>query len=343
MTRYSITIVSTALLLYGIWYTDAVSARTMPDVDTNVCCVGQWGSEPACAIARDESRNLVFLGCRDYIYILDVSKPNATMKIGDFEHLSSTLCELCYDPLTARLYVIQGEQGVAIWDVSNALKPTRLGHYDTPGYACGLAIKESHAYVADGDGGLRILDVSHPLTPYEVGCFEMTTACNISIYDSYAYVADLGLRIVDISNPSAPREVAYVETPGVARSIYVDGNYAYVADDWCGLIVFDVADVGNPVQINSVAICGYAWDIDGSGSNMYVAACDGGLRVIDVSNPREPQSAVRATSYDALGVVATGQHAYVAEAVVGLGIYLYEKTRGNTAISESTGNLAVNH
>ena len=332
MKRYSITIVSTAVLLCVIWYTDAVSARTMPDADRNMCCVGQWGSEPACAIAHDESRNLVFLGCRDYIYILDVSKPNTTMKISDFEHLASTLCELCFDYNTNRLYAIQGEQGVAIWDVSNAMKPTRLGHYDTPGYACALASKGSHVYVADGDRGLRVLDVYDPATPYEVACFEMTTACNVSLYDSYAYVADLGLRIVDISNPAVPKEVAYVETPGVARDIYVDGNYAYVADDWFGLIVFDITDVGKPEQISSFATCGYAWDIDGSGSNVYVATCDGGLRVIDVSNPQEPQeTASRGTAYGALGVVATGQHVFVAESMAGLGIYSYEITRGSTA------------
>ncbi len=344
MKKLSVALVSTMILLCGIWYTDSISAREVLPSGKCLCCTGQCNLTSACAVAHDELRNLVFVGCRDCVCVLDISNPDKPSKISDFEHKALTICALCYDARSGCLFLSKGDLGFEIWDVSDVTSPRKQGNYDTPGYACGLAVKDMHAYVADGDAGVRVIDFSNPSGPYEVAYIEMTCASNITIEGAFAYVADLGLRILDISMPEKPREIAYIPTPGVTHDIYIEDNYAYVADDWCGLRIIDVSDPSMPHEVGYFTTAGYAWDVEVAGSQAYLATCDGGLQVVDVSDPTEPKEvAVKTTPRQALSVVLAGQHAYVAQGRSGLGIYASALTRGNTARIESAGNLAVNY
>jgi len=344
MKKYSIALISTMILFGGIWYTESLSAREISSKGKSVCCIGQWGPDAVCVVAQDELNRLVFAGCGTSVCIIDVSDPHRPSKISHFEHSALALCDLYFDETSGRLYVAKGDLGIDIWDISNPEVPKKCCSFDTPGYACGLSIKGTYAYIADSDAGVQVINVADPAKPYIVGNFEMACATNIVLNDSYAFVADLGLRILDISVPGEPKEIAYVETPGVARDLHIEGRYAYVADDWCGIRIIDIHDITKPKEVGQVYTSGYAWDIQMAGSCLYVAACDEGLKVIDVSNPTRPQEVtVRTAFQEALSVVATGQHAYVAQASSGLGIYTHELTRGNTASEKPNDNLAASY
>lgn len=344
MKKYSIALISTIILFGGIWYTESLSARDISSTGKSICCIGQWGSDAVCAVAQDELRQLVFAGCRTSICILDVSDPGRPKKVSHFEHSALALCDLYFDETSNQLYIAKGDLGIDIWDISDPEAPRKCCSFDTPGYACGLSTRGNYAYVADGDAGIQVIDVVDPANPCIAGTFEMSCATSIALNDSYAFVADLGLRVLDISVPAKPREIAYVETPGVASDLHIEGCYSYVADDWCGVRIIDIHDITKPKEIGQIYTSGYAWDIEMAGPILYVAACGGGLKVFDVSNPTNPREvAVRTPSEEALSVVATPQHAYVAQSVTGLGIYSREVTRGNTATNESTNNLAARY
>ena len=343
MRQFSLTFMATLILLSGIWYTDSISAKDIPSPELGVSCVGQMRGDPTCLVACDRPRGLVFVGCNEHVCILDISTPHKPRKICHFDHSALSLCDLYCDENSRRLFLSEGNRGFECWDISNHTTPKKYFCFDTPGYASGLSVNGDYVYVADADAGLLVIDVSNHLNPFQVTALEMTCAVDIVTKDSYAYVADLGLRIFDISNPEKPREISYVETPGVARDIRVEGNYAYVADDWCGIRIIDIHDKTRPQEVAQLSTCGYAWDIDMAGSNLYVAACEGGLRAVDVSNPTKPQEiAVRTKSQEALSVAVTGQHAYVAQAMSGLAIYSPELTRGNTTNSIPVSNLVAN-
>ena len=344
MKKCSIALISTIILFGGIWYTESLSAREISPKATSICCIGRWGPDAVCAVAQDEQRHLVFAGCRTSVCIIDVSDPDQPTKLSHFEHSALALCDLYFDETSGRLYVAKGDLGVDIWDISDTESPKKCGSFNTPGYACGLSTRGNYVYIADGDAGVQVINVADPANPFIVADFEMACATNIVLNESYAFVTDLGLRILDISIPAEPREIAYIETPGVARDLHIEGYYAYVADDWCGVRIIDIHDITRPQEVGQVYTSGYAWDIEMAGLYLYIAACDGGLEVIDISNPTEPQEvAVRTTSQEALSVVATRQHAYVAQAASGLGIYAHEVTRGNTATERSTDNLTASY
>jgi hypothetical protein len=95
--------------------------------------------------------------------------------------------------------------------VSNPAAPVRLGGYNTPGYAEGVAVVGNLVFVADGSRGLQVIDVSNPAAPVPVGVREG---------DGSGYVLDVKVlgHLVYLacgSYYSRPRlEILRVEGPG---------------------------------------------------------------------------------------------------------------------------------
>ncbi len=84
------------------------------------------------------------------------------------------------------------------------------------------------------------------------------------------------MRVVDISNPRDPHEVGDYDTPGYAKGISLNGDYAYIADRWGGLRVVDINDPLDPYEIGYYVTSGSAIDI--------AISDDGLIYVADWSN-----------------------------------------------------------
>ncbi len=74
-------------------------------------------------------------------------------------------------------------------------------------------------------------------------------------------------------------------TPGWADSVYVSGDYAYVADGGAGLQVIDISDPTNPILAGSYDTPDYALGVYVSGDYAFVADGDSGLQVIKINDP----------------------------------------------------------
>jgi len=103
-----------------------------------------------------------------------------------------------------------------------------------------------------------------------------------------------------------------------ARSVALDGNYAYVADDYSGLQIIDVSNPASPFRMGAYDTPGEAFGVAISGSYAYVADGDSGLQIIDVSNPASP---IRKGAYNTPGnawnVAISDNYAYVADSAAG--------------------------
>ena len=141
---------------------------------------------------------------------------------------------------------------------------------------------------------------------------------DVFVQDNYAYICAGGtLTILEVSAPSNPTKVGYVALPDIAYGIYVQGSFAYVADEDSGLRIIDVSEPSSPIEVGFYDTPGYAEGVYVQGGLAYVADADGtsGLRIIDVS---EPSSPVEVGFYDtpgsanAHGVYVQGSLAYVA-------------------------------
>lgn len=71
-----------------------------------------------------------------------------------------------------------------------------------------------------------------------------------------------------------------------AEDLDVAGDYAYIPDQWEGLLIVDVSDPADPVRIGSCL--GNALEVAVEGDYAYVAGTDDYFRVVDVSDPHHP-------------------------------------------------------
>ncbi len=153
------------------------------------------------------------------------------------------------------------------------------------------------------------------------------------------------MAIVDISIPSTPGTIVYAPNwTGNAHSVFVVGDYAYVAVDADGLAIINVSDPTNPgIPIFTPNWSGNAHDVFVTGNYAYIANSDlnnPGLTIINVSDPTNPGIPVHIntpTGATSTGVYINGSTAYLAQGYSGLaamdisdpinpGIPIYETT-----------------
>ena len=155
------------------------------------------------------------------------------------------------------LFLAENWKGVRVF-TSNAFVPGVLEYggvfSSTLGYAKGLAYKDKWLYVADNEMGLVVMDASTLI----LGAFGVTNS---------------------------------VDTPGNALDVYVDGEYAYVADGTLGLHVFDISIPDMPVLTGSIDLPAYSRSIVVRDGLAFIAAATGGVHIIDVTDPTNPEYA----------------------------------------------------
>ena len=101
--------------------------------------------------------------------------------------------------------------------------------------------------------------------------------------DSIAYLADgssSGLRIVSISDPSMPVELGSLQTASCAYGLDVQGQVAYVADQYDGLRLVDVSDPSHPFEAGYFDTGGYVDGVAVSDSLIYAADHWNGLHIM---------------------------------------------------------------
>ncbi len=240
-------------------------------------------------------------------------------------------------------YVAAGGGGLRIINVSNPAAPIETGFYQTPGDARAVAVAGNYAYVADYRDGLRIINITDPAVPFETG-FWPGIALDVAVAGSYAYVAgyDSGLRIIDVANPAHPVGIGFWDTLGLAHSVVVAGNYAYIAD-FIGLQIINVADPTKPRPVDRADTSGYAYGVAVEGNYAYIAEYDG----LSIFNVADPYALTRTAFYGTFGnakaVVVDGNYAYVAGFTSGLHIInvVNPAAPAETGFYEKSGDTGV--
>ena len=100
--------------------------------------------------------------------------------------------------------------------------------------------------------------------------------------DSEIPIEEKNLNEIINTRPPQESSVYYEDTTGRALSVYVSGDYAYVADEGSGLAVIDISDPTNPGTPVYENTTGYAYGVYVSGDYAYVADYTSGLAVIQV-------------------------------------------------------------
>lgn len=107
--------------------------------------------------------------------------------------------------------------------------------------------------------------------------------------NAFVAAGDQGLHIYNITNPGQPLFQSWYDTDGLAFSVDVAGNYAYVADGENGLVILDIS--GSPIiPVSQIFTTSPARIITVSGTIAYVSLENGYIEIIDVSTPGIPVS-----------------------------------------------------
>ncbi len=175
------------------------------------------------------------------------------------------------------------------------------------------------------------------------GGYCAATAVNGSIC---YFGSDKYFEIVDLSTPSSPVELGKLELSSLSTisDIFINDNYAYVADGWDGLRIIDISNSASPVEVGSFASDDLALDVFVDGNYAYLANDLAGLRILDVSNPTSPVEVGRFdTEGNTEGVFVVGNYAYIADGDFGFRILDISNLASPVEMSVfSTGSYSFN-
>ncbi len=203
-------------------------------------------------------------------------------------------------------YVVEGEVGLGIYDVSDPASPSALApplHLPN-GYCRGLSLADTLAVVAAGEyAGLMLYSVSRPAEPYFVGAVgvdQVQSPVDVVALGHVAYVADKwgGLGVYGFEDPMAPHLYDHTETDGYAMGLEVADTLAYVAAGQAGMQIVGIANPHVPKVLSGCDSPGYGYDVAVSGDVAYLADGQKGLLVIDVADVANPHPIA---SYDTDG------------------------------------------
>ena len=228
----------------------------------------------------------------------------------------------------SKAFLSSGIDGLIILDISDINNPFLLSESFLPGgfgisYAIDIYVSGDFAFAADLYNGLHIIDISNPKNPdYKKG-IAIAGATDIEVSDEYLYMATQGsgMVILDISTPEDTTVIGLFDAEGVATSVRVDGNFAFVSYGSFGIRALDITDKTEPLHDPT-------WVYDASGGSslglpankniIFFADDQFGLQKIDITDKSDMQSlAFHDTPADGVSIDVSGNFIYALDNTVG--------------------------
>jgi hypothetical protein len=222
------------------------------------------------------------------LFIIDVKDPNAPVLLNHTYEMSATDMQVIGD-----LAYLVGRDvlGLGIFDVSDPVKPLRIGNYEREiESAQHIWVEGGLAYIATY-GTLHIIDVAVPSAPEELdGITVGASPSDLFASDGYVYMA-ISKGMVEIINAGDPANLVpegQYATLGFADAVELANGIAYVADGNQGLQIIDVATPTHPIRVGRARNSRVAYDLAIKNGFAHVAAGNLGLQTFDVSAPYSP-------------------------------------------------------
>ncbi|MBN1270736.1 MAG: hypothetical protein JXB26_00560 [Candidatus Aminicenantes bacterium] len=234
-------------------------------------------------------------------------------------------------------YIVDYFAGVHILSILNKQKPRTTGIYRTPGSVIAASVWNDHIFAACDLSGLRSIDFTHPKNPIpsgSAGFFRGVHGITVS-ENIVSYTDRWTLRTFDVSDPKKMKLLHSLQTPGVARTVVVQENYAYLTADNSGFHVIDLTDPASTKIVGSLEMPGFAYGLCVSENKAYIANADTGFHIIDITEKRQPKElgSLRTPGL-ATGVTVKGDLAFIADGPEGL--HIVDVSHPNTPTIIST-------
>ncbi len=107
--------------------------------------------------------------------------------------------------------------------------------------------------------------------------------------ENLVYIGEgAALKILDISDPSNPVQLSRLPLPDMVQAIFIQADFAYIANSYRGLQIVDVQNPTHPILVGNLDTLGNTLDVIVVEGKAYLADGYEGLQIIDVSNPATP-------------------------------------------------------
>ena len=189
-------------------------------------------------------------------------------------------------------YVADGFNGMQVIDIRLPEAPELVTVIDTPGGASLITVDGHFAYLVDGYTDLQVIDISIPISPVIVGSADIPgdQIFSVKIEDNYVYFythtfvspQSSGIFdwfVFDISNPLSPVLIDSDDTPTIAPSVDIFGNFSYELNGYVGFKIIDVSNPQLPIVVGRAYTYGDAWKVTSAGNFVYLADGPNGLSI----------------------------------------------------------------
>lgn len=194
------------------------------------------------------------------------------------------------------------QNGLAIIDISQPENPIIISRtYNGEGISAAIDIEGDYAFLADRRNGLQIYDISDEYNPLlisqlSVGYPDVIEAeGNLVLMATSSESPDGGryrVDIIDISDIESPNVIGqFATSPGCAhwaKSIKINGEHAYVADNCNGILILDISSPSTPDSTGFIQTPGFPESIFINDIYLYIAAGLDGLLIYDIIDPLNP-------------------------------------------------------
>jgi methionine-rich copper-binding protein CopC len=272
------------------------NAKAITELDTlTISDVAEF--ECPNSITVKGNRAYVGASCTNSIHVVDISNPSNLRHLDSatYANHSRTFSSLLsYDHkeilVNDNFAFITFSSGLLAFDISDPNKITKYSFYEyesSDGFSFSsvfndIDLQNNYLYAVT-DEELQILDVTDPTNVQKLGYIKDDSfggaAANLDriselvVKGNYAYltvrgssnydcdsgftVSDRGFTVLDISNPANIVQVAHVAIEDGIGHLKVDGNFAYLINEYGSEIVkYDISNPSNPVRITEVDIAG---------------------------------------------------------------------------------------
>ena len=134
-----------------------------------------------------------------------------------------------------------------------------------------------------GRDPVKVIDIANLNEPRIAAAYESGPGSSLELKGNIVYlVTSSGLLLLDVSEPEKPVKYGFYASKQ-GEDVYIDDNYAYLAEGYKGLTILDISDPANPIKVSS---CPDVYAVGVAVRGRYAFVVDSfSLKVIDILIP----------------------------------------------------------
>lgn len=257
---------------YGVYHIEGVLTNINPQAIT---LVGDYA----------------FLACTWELKIADISDPGnpQLLNVASPHYQGKAV-------VRDTLAYISGYQSINVIDVSEPMEPELVAELAIAGQISKFAVDGHILYVFLNDLVMQAIDISDLSDPQILGsCTVQRVPSAVTVADGLIFISggsdgagNSGIQIIDVSNPENPMVCYTLNTSNLATGITVDGNIAYIAGRYQGMIILDITNPSQPSHLGVFHPGRAVQDISIQGTTACLANELNGVLLVDISDPANP-------------------------------------------------------